>query len=148
MRTELAALRSVPAFRRAIAVAIALAGMLVISFLGVKNLRANTIEDARSALSNGGVAGLVALVYAAASAGGEVGRGGLALALLGGAHHAPHGRSRPAARLRRRRRLARRRRRRHGRDPHVRAARPERRAPAGRGRRRGPRHAGRSSTPR
>ena len=84
MRTELAALRSVPAHMRAIALAIAFSGFLAISFLGVRGLADTTPDDARSALSAGAVAGFVAVVYAAASAGGEVARGGLALALLGG----------------------------------------------------------------
>jgi hypothetical protein len=84
MRTELAALRAVPAFRRALAAALALAGVLVINFLGLKDLDLSTAEDARSALSSGAVAGFVAIVYAAGSTGGEVARGGLALALLGG----------------------------------------------------------------
>jgi hypothetical protein len=84
MRTELAALRSVPAFRRALAVAIALAGVLTINFLGLKDLALTTAEDARSALSAGAIAGFVAVAYAAGSAGGELARGGLALALLGG----------------------------------------------------------------
>jgi hypothetical protein len=83
VRTELAALRSVPAFRRAIAVALALAGMLTINFLGLKDLATTTAEDARSALSSGAVAGFVAIAYAAGSAGGDVARGGLAVALLG-----------------------------------------------------------------
>jgi hypothetical protein len=84
MRTELAALRSVPAFRRALAAALALAGLLTINFLGLKDLGLTTAEDARSALSAGAVAGFVAIAYAAGAAGGEVARGGLALALLGG----------------------------------------------------------------
>lgn len=82
MRTELAALRSVPTFRRALAVSLALAGMLTINFLGLKGLATTTAEDARSALSSGAVAGFVAIAYAAGSAGAEVARGGLALALL------------------------------------------------------------------
>ena len=82
MRTELAALRSVPAFRRAIAVSLALAGLLTINFLGLKDLATTTAEDARSALSSGAVAGFVAIAYAAGSAGAEMARGGLALALL------------------------------------------------------------------
>ena len=85
MRTELAALRCVPAFRRAVALAIAFSGFLAISFLGVRDLEHTAVEDARSALSSGAVAGFVAVVYAAATAGGEVARGGFALALLGGA---------------------------------------------------------------
>ena len=84
MRTELAALRSVPSFRRAQAAAIALAGMLAITFLGVKDLARSTPDDIRNALATGAVAGLVALAYAAGAAGGEVARGGLALALLSG----------------------------------------------------------------
>src|SRR3954454_21882723 len=85
MRTELAALRSVPAFIRALALAIAFSGFLAISYLGVKDLQLTTPEDARNALSSGAVSGFVAVVYAAASAAGEVTRGGLALALLAGA---------------------------------------------------------------
>src|SRR4051812_39819668 len=85
MRTELFALRSVPAYRRAGALAIAFSGFLALSFLGVRDLAHTTAIDARSALSSGAVSGLVAVVYAAASAAGEVARGGLALALLGGA---------------------------------------------------------------
>ena len=84
MRIELAALRSVPRYRRALALAIAFSGFLAISFLGVRDLDSTTEVDARSALSSGAVAGFVAVVYAAAAAGGEVARGGLALALLGG----------------------------------------------------------------
>jgi ABC-2 type transport system permease protein len=82
MRTELAALRSVPSFRRAVAAAIAFAGMLAITFLGVKDLARSTPDDIRNALATGAVAGLVALAYAAGAAGGESARGGLALALL------------------------------------------------------------------
>jgi hypothetical protein len=85
VRTELASLRSVAGFRRALALAIAFAGFLAISFLGVKDLDQTPVVDARSALSSGAVAGFVAVVYAAATAGAEVARGGLALALLGGA---------------------------------------------------------------
>ncbi len=84
MKTELAALRSVPAHRRAIALAIAFSGFLAISFLGVRDLESTALVDARSARSSGAVSGFVAVVYAASSAGGEVARGGLALALLGG----------------------------------------------------------------
>src|SRR3954451_1019529 len=84
MRTELRALRSVPAFMRALALAIAFSGFLAISYLGVKDLDQTTPGDARNALSSGAVAGFVAVVYAAASAAGEVSRGGLAPALLGG----------------------------------------------------------------
>lgn len=84
MRTELAALRSVPSFRRAQAAAIALAGVLAITFLGVKDLARSTPDDIRNALATGAVAGLVALAYAAGAAGGEVARGGFALALLSG----------------------------------------------------------------
>ncbi len=83
MRTELSALRSVPAYLRAIALAIAFSGFLGISYLGVKDLASTTSGDARRALSSGAVAGFVAVVYAAASAGGEVSRGGLALSLIG-----------------------------------------------------------------
>ena len=80
---EFHALRTVAAYRRAIALAIAGAGFLTISFLGVKNLDATAPVDADSALSMGAVVGFVAVVYAAATTGGEVARGGLALALLG-----------------------------------------------------------------
>ena len=82
MRTEFGSLRSVPAYMRAIAFSIAFSGFLAISYLGVKDLESTTSGDARRALSSGAVAG-VAVVYAAASAGGEVSRGGLALALIG-----------------------------------------------------------------
>ena len=51
----------------------------------MRDLDQTPVVDARSALSSGAVAGFVAVVYAAATAGGEVARGGLALALLGGA---------------------------------------------------------------
>ena len=84
MRTELAALRSVPSLRRALAAAIALAGVLAITYLGVKDLARSTPDDIRNALATGAVAGLIALAYAAGAAGGEVARGGLALALLSG----------------------------------------------------------------
>ena len=84
MRVEFGALRTVPAFRRAVALALAFSGFLAISFLGVKELDQTPPVDARSALSSGAVAGFVAVVYAAATVGGEVARGGLALALLGG----------------------------------------------------------------
>src|SRR4051794_34121185 len=84
MRTERFALRTVPAYRRAFAFAIAFTGFLAISYLGLKDLDLTTPGDARRALSSGAVSGFVAIVYAAASAGGEVARGGLALALLGG----------------------------------------------------------------
>jgi hypothetical protein len=84
MRTELGALRSVPSFRRALAAAIALSGVLTITVLGVKDLARSTSNDMRSALASGAVAGLVALAYAGGATGGEVARGGLATALLGG----------------------------------------------------------------
>lgn len=77
MNTELAALRTVPGFRRALALALAFSGFLAISYLGLKDLETTTLTDARSALS-----GLVAVVYAAATAGGEVARGGLSPALI------------------------------------------------------------------
>src|SRR6185436_10960803 len=83
VRTELLALRTVAAYRRALALAIAFSGFLAISFLGVRDLASTAPVDARSALSSGAVTGFVAVVYAAASAGGEIARGGLALALLG-----------------------------------------------------------------
>ncbi len=86
MRTELLALRTVAAYRRALALAIAFSGFLAISFLGVRDLASTAAVDARSALSSGAVTGFVVIVYAAASAGGEIARGGLALALLGGDH--------------------------------------------------------------
>ena len=81
--TEFHALRTVAAYRRAIALAIAGAAFLTISFLGVKDLDTTAPVDADSALSMGAVIGFVAVVYAAATTGGEVARGGLALALLG-----------------------------------------------------------------
>ena len=84
MRTEFWALRSVAGFRRAIALAIAGSGFLGLTFLGVRDVAATTPGDAETALSYGAVAGFVAIVYAAATAGGDVARGGLALALLGG----------------------------------------------------------------
>jgi hypothetical protein len=84
VRTELWALRTVAAHRRAIALAIAFSGFLAISFLGVRDLATTAPVDAESALSSGAVTGFVAVVYAAATAGGEIARGGLALALLGG----------------------------------------------------------------
>jgi len=82
VRTELCALRSVAAHRRAIALAIAFSGFLAISFLGVRDLHLTAEVDGESALSSGAVTGFVAVVYAAAGAGGEIARGGLALALL------------------------------------------------------------------
>lgn len=82
MTTELAALRTVPGFRRSLALALAFSGALAISYLGLKDLHTTIVTDARSALSSGAIAGLVAIVYAAASAGGEVARGGLSLALI------------------------------------------------------------------
>ncbi|MDA0181082.1 hypothetical protein OJ997_12310 [Solirubrobacter phytolaccae] len=82
MSTELAALRTVPGFRRALALALAFTGFLAISYLGLKDLGTTTLTDARSALSSGAISGLVAIVYGAASAGGEVARGGLGLALI------------------------------------------------------------------
>ena len=102
MRTELAALRSVagvpaapsrwrsrsPASSRSRSWASA-------------TWRTTPIEDARSALSSGAVAGFVAVVYAAATAGGEVARGGFALALLGGADRRRATRDRLAAHARR-----------------------------------------------
>jgi hypothetical protein len=84
MRTELFALRTVAAHRRALALAIAFSGFLAITYLGVRDLASTAPVDARSALSSGAVTGFVAVVYAAAAAGGELARGGLALALLGG----------------------------------------------------------------
>ena len=86
MSVELAALRTVPGFRRALALALAFSGFLAISYLGLKDLGTTTLTDARSALSSGAISGLVAIVYAAASAGGEVARGGLGLALIARAH--------------------------------------------------------------
>ena len=82
MRTELCALRTVPRYRRALALAIAFSGFLAISFLGLKDLATTRSTDARSALSSGAITGLVVIVYAAATAGGEIARGGLALALI------------------------------------------------------------------
>lgn len=82
MTVELAALRTVPGFRRALALALAFSGFLAISYLGLKELETTTLTDARSALSSGAITGLVAIVYAAATAGGEVARGGLGLALI------------------------------------------------------------------
>lgn len=82
MNVELAALRSVPGFRRALALALAFSGFLAISYLGLKELGTTTLTDARSALSSGAISGLVAIVYGAATAGGEVARGGLGLALI------------------------------------------------------------------
>ena len=84
MRTELFALRTVAAHRRALALAIAFSGFLTISFLGVRDLASTVPVDAESALSSGAVTGFVAVVYAAATAGGEIARGGVALALLAG----------------------------------------------------------------
>ena len=84
MSTELCALRTVAAHRRALALAIAFSGFLAISFLGVRDLASTAPVDAESALSSGAVTGFVAVVYAAATAGGEIARGGLALALLAG----------------------------------------------------------------
>ena len=81
--TEFHALRTVAAYRRALALAIAGAAFLTISFVGVKDLDSTAPVDADSALSMGAVVGFVAVVYAAATTGGEVARGGLALALLG-----------------------------------------------------------------
>ena len=82
MITEFRALRTVAGYRRALALAIATAAFLVISFLGVRDLDQTTAADAASALSVGAVSGFVAVVYSAATAGGEIARGGLALALL------------------------------------------------------------------
>ena len=82
MSTEFAALRTVPGFRRALALALAFSGFLAISYLGLKDLGTTTLTDARSALSSGAISGLVVIVYAAATAGGEVARGGLGLALI------------------------------------------------------------------
>ncbi|MBE2317023.1 hypothetical protein DVA67_013660 [Solirubrobacter sp. CPCC 204708] len=82
MTVEFAALRAVPGFRRALALALAFSGFLAISYLGLKDLQTTTLTDARSALSSGAISGLVVIVYAAATAGGEVARGGLALALI------------------------------------------------------------------
>jgi ABC-2 type transport system permease protein len=97
MRTELFALRTVAAHRRAIALAIAFSGFLAISFLGVRDLASTAAVDAESALSAGAVSGFVAVVYAAAAAGGEVARGGLALALLADADRTRAVRDRLAA---------------------------------------------------
>ena len=82
MRIEFDALRTVPGFRRALALALAFSGFLAISYLGLKDLDTTTLTDARSALSSGAISGLVVIVYAAATAGGEVARGGLGLALI------------------------------------------------------------------
>jgi ABC-type transport system involved in multi-copper enzyme maturation permease subunit len=48
----------------------------------VRDLASTAAVDAESALSAGAVTGFVAVIYAAAAAGGELARGGLALALL------------------------------------------------------------------
>jgi hypothetical protein len=82
VRTEFAALRTVPSFRRAFALALAFSGFVAISYLGLKDLDTTTLTDARSSLSSGAIAGLVTIVYAAATAGGDVARGGLALTLI------------------------------------------------------------------
>ena len=47
-------------------------GFLAISFLGVRDLDITAAVDAESALSSGAVAGFVAVVYAAATTGGEI----------------------------------------------------------------------------
>jgi hypothetical protein len=83
VKTEFWALRTVAAYRRALALAIAFSGFLAISYLGVRDLATTAPVDAESALSSGAVTGFVAIVYAAATAGGEIARGGLALAHLG-----------------------------------------------------------------
>lgn len=80
---EFLALRTVAAYRRALALAIAAASFITISYVGVRDVDQTAPTDAESALSMGAAAGIVAIVYAAASAGGEIARGGLALALLG-----------------------------------------------------------------
>lgn len=82
MRAEFGALRTVPGFLRALALALAFSGFLAISYLGLKDLATTTLTDARSALSSGAISGLVVIVYAAATQGGEVARGGLGLALI------------------------------------------------------------------
>jgi hypothetical protein len=83
VRTEFDALRTVAGYRRAIALAIAAAAFIAISFVGVRDVEHTASVDADSALSMGAAAGFVAVVYAAATVGGEVARGGLALAVLG-----------------------------------------------------------------
>ncbi len=83
MRTEFDALRTVAGYRRAIALAIASAAFVTVSFVGVRDLDSTVPVDADSALSMGAVVGFVAVIYAAATTAGEVTRGGLALALLG-----------------------------------------------------------------
>lgn len=82
MITEWFALRTVAGYRRAIALAIAASAFITISFVGVRDVENTAPVDADSALSMGAVAGFVAIVYAAATTGAEVARGGLALALL------------------------------------------------------------------
>jgi hypothetical protein len=83
VRTEFDALRTVAGFRRAIALSIAGAAFVTISFVGVRDLENTAPVDAESALSMGAVVGFVAVIYAAATTAGEAARGGLALALLG-----------------------------------------------------------------
>ena len=76
MRTEFDALRTVAGYRRAIALAIASAAFVTVSFVGVRDLDSTAPVDADSALSMGAVVGFVAVIYAAATTAGELSRGG------------------------------------------------------------------------
>lgn len=68
---ELLALATTRATVRALALALAVGGSLAVTFLGVRDVAANTAVDVRDALSNASVSGLVALVFGVAVAGGE-----------------------------------------------------------------------------
>jgi hypothetical protein len=56
---------------RGLALALAAGGALAVTFLGVRDVAANTAVDVRDALSNASVSGLVALLFGVVVAGGE-----------------------------------------------------------------------------
>jgi hypothetical protein len=79
---ELLGLATARTTLRALALALAAGGALVVTFLGVRDVAANTAVDVRDALSNASVSGLVALLYGVVVAGGETRHRTLAGVLL------------------------------------------------------------------
>ncbi len=71
LAAELLGLATSRATVRALALALAAGGALAVTFLGVRDVAADTALDVREALSNASVSGLVALLYGVVVAGGE-----------------------------------------------------------------------------
>jgi hypothetical protein len=71
LAAELLGLATTRATVRALALALAAGSALAVTFLGVRDVAANTVADVRDALSNASVSGLVALLFGVVIAGGE-----------------------------------------------------------------------------